>query len=153
MKRLLALLLVISSLSFAKQRDFDLRFETYEDQPTKIIYNSSDWQRVTNTDEYIVFVEKNIIGRSEDLLHFHALTIYNDPFFYDTLKDVVEKVYTYGIMNCSSKQLAIINEFYVKTDDTVIYTSNYQYGSHIIEMDVPDTLRFEILTSVCNKSI
>ena len=153
MKKLLALLLVISSISFAKQKDFDLKFEHYNDRPSKLIYDYKDWQRVAHKDDYVVYVEKNIVGTSEEILHFHALTIYNEPFYYDTLKDVVEKIYTYGVLNCKVKQLAIVNEFYVKVDESIIYTANYEYGSNILEMDEPNSIGFDILSSICNKTI
>ena len=86
-------------------------------------------------------------------MEVHSVTAYNKPFYYDTLNAVVEKVYTYGIMDCKKKVLVIGNELYVQPDEVIVFRSGYEYGSYVIDLNAPNSLRYEILNAVCNKSI
>lgn len=153
MKKLLALLLVISSLSFAKQKEYTLPIESIDDQTDKITFIADEWQYVTEASDFKLLVEKGAIGSDQEYVQYHSVTVFNKPFFYDTLNDVVDKIYTYGIMNCKDKVLVIGNELYVRPDEIVIYRSGYEYGTYVINMDAAKSLRIQILNAVCNKSI
>lgn len=152
MKFMLALLFVTLS-AFAEQKNFSLIILKQPDDTYKVTYNSTDWLFVADTPTYNVFVEKNALSTNEDTVDFHSITYFKEPQRFDGLYEPVDKIYSYGIMDCNNSLLYIISELYVNVDQTVIFSDNFDPGSRMINMNDPGTIRYDILQPVCNKLI
>lgn len=155
MKRLLALVMTVAlSLPVsAKQKDFNLNIQGTSDGKETIVYSPSDWEFITESTSYKVSVEKGALRTDQEAVEFHSVTIFNEPFFYDSVGSLVDKIYTYGVLSCTEKNLFIFNEVYVDPKEIIVFNSIHEFGSFVVELETPNTPRNDILKAVCNKSI
>ena len=155
MKRLLALVMTVTLLLpvSAKQKDFNLNIQRLDNGKETIHFVPYAWEFVTESTSYKVSVEKGALRTEQDNVEFHSVTIFNEPFFYDSVGSLVDKIYTYGVLSCSEKNLYIFNEVYVDPKEMIVFNSMHQYGAFTVELETPNTPRNDILKAVCNKSI
>lgn len=152
MKKLLALLLVVSTLSFAEQKDYTLPIESIDNQTEKINFIPDDWEYVTEVDRFKILVEKGALGLNEDHVNLYTVTIFNKLTFFSFLQEDIDKIYTYGVLNCNNKSLDIYYDLYVGQNQNIVYRSYYSYGFNI-NLNEPNSIKIDILNTVCNKSI
>lgn len=155
MKYLLAFIMA-ASLSFnvtAKQKDFNLNIQQTDNGKETIHYVPDAWEFVTESTTYKVSVEKGALRTDQDAVEFHSVTVFNEPFFYDSIGSLVDKIYTYGVLSCKEKNLFVFNEVYVDPKEIIVFNSIHEFGSFVVELESPNTMRNDILKAVCNKSI
>jgi hypothetical protein len=155
MKRLLALVMIVTLLLpvSAKQKDFSLNIQGTSDGKETIHYRPNDWEYITKSTSYTVSVEKGALRTEQDNVEFHSVTIYNEPYLYESIGSLIDKIYTYGILSCTEKTLFIFNEVYVDSKEMIVFNSIHQFGSYTVELQTPNTPRNDIFKAVCNLSI
>ena len=149
----LVMLVALSLPASAKQKDFNLNIQRLDNGKETIHYKPTDWEFVTESTTYKVNVEKGALRTDQDSVEFHSVTIFNEPFFYDSVGSLVDKIYTYGILSCKEKTLFVFNEMFVDPKEIIVFNSIHEYGSFVVELESPNTMRNDILKAVCNKSI
>ena len=87
------------------------------------------------------------------MYEFHAVTIFNEPYFSDGLRSKVGKIYTYGVLNCKEANLYILFEWFVDPDDNLVFRGSHEFGAYTVEMLTPFTARNEVYNLICKESI
>ena len=154
MKYLLTFIMAAAlSLSVsANQTNFKLNIERKDNKDT-IHFVDNLWEYVGETSTWKLSVEKGALGTNEDKVEFHSVTVYDAPYIDDSIGSPIDKIYTYGVLSCDEKILVIFNEFYVNSSEVVVYQSIHEFGSYVVDLRTPNTIRNDILKAVCNKSI
>ena len=155
MKRLLALVITVALTIpvSAKQKDFSLDIRGTDSGKETIHYRANDWEYITKSTSYTVSVEKGALRTEQDNVEFHSVTIYNEPYLFESIGSLIDKIYTYGVLSCTEKTLFIFNEVYVDSKEMVVFNSTHQFGSYTVELQTPNTPRNDIFKAVCNLSI
>ena len=155
MKYLLAFIMAaaLSMNVSANQTDFNLNIQRLDNGKETIHFVPEAWEFVTESTSYRVSVEKGALRTEQDNVEFHSVTVFNEPFFYDSVGSFVDKIYTYGVLSCSEKNLYIFNEVYVDPKEIIVFNSMHQYGTFTVELESPNTQRNDIFKAVCYKSI
>ena len=155
MKYLLAFIMAaaLSMNVSANQTDFNLNIQRLDNGKETIRFVPDAWEFVTESTSYKVSVEKGALRTEQDLVEFHSVTIYNEPILYDAVGSLIDKIYTYGVLSCTEKNLYIFNEVYVDPNEIIVFNSMHQYGSYTVDLVSPNTPRNDIFKAVCYKSI
>jgi len=153
MKYLLAFIVAVAFNVSANQTDFNLNIQRLDNGKETIRFVPDAWEFVTESTSYKVSVEKGALRTEQDKVEFHSVTVFNEPFFYDSVGSLVDKIYTYGVLSCSEKNLYIFNEVYVDPKEIIVFNSMHQYGAFTVELESPNTPRNDIFKAVCYKSI
>jgi len=153
MKYLLAFIVAVAFNVSANQTDFNLNIQRLDNGKETIRFVPDAWEFVTESTSYKVSVEKGALRTEQDKVEFHSVTIYNEPYFFESVGYLIDKIYTYGVLSCTEKTLFIFNEVYVDSKEMVVFNSIHQFGSYTVELQTPNTPRNDILIAVCNKSI
>lgn len=155
MKYLLAFIMAaaLSMNVSANQKDFNLNIQRLDNGKETIPFVPDAWEFVTESTSYKVSVEKGALRTEQDNVEFHSVTVFNEPFFYDSVGSLVDKIYTYGVLSCKEKVLYIFNEVYIDPKEIIVFNSIHQFGTFVVELETPNTMRNDILKAVCYKSI
>ena len=153
MKYLLTFIMVVAFNASANPTDFNLNIQRLDNGKETIHFVPDAWEFVTESTSYKVSVEKGALRTEQDNVEFHSVTVFNEPFFYDSVGSLVDKIYTYGVLSCSEKNLYIFNEVYVDPKEIIVFNSMHQYGAFTVELESPNTQRNDIFKAVCYKSI
>lgn len=155
MKYLLAFIMAaaLSMNVSANQKDFNLNIQRLDNGKETIPFVPDAWEFVTEASSYKVSVERGALRTEQDNVEFHSVTVFNEPFFYDSVGSLVDKIYTYGVLSCSEKVLYIFNEVYVDPKEIIVFNSIHEFGTFVVELESPNTMRNDILKAVCYKSI
>ena len=133
--------------------EYRLPFVESQDGFTKIPFIENEWILGAGRDEWDLYIEKGMLDRHKEIYDFHAVTAYKTPYYSEGLKNKISKIYTYGVLNCKQANLYILYEWYTDVDETVIYTSSFEFGAYTVEMVTPDTARNEIYNQICKETI
>ena len=154
MRYLLAfvMLVVFTFHVSANENDFRLNIQRKDNKDT-IEYVETLWEYVGQVSTWKLSVEKGALGTNRDKVEFHSVTIYDVPYMDSSIGSPIDKIYTYGVLNCEEKILVIFNEFYVDSQEVVVYQTTHEFGSYVVDLRTPNTIRNDILKAVCNKSI
>lgn len=155
MKYLLAFIMAaaLSVNVSANQTDFNLNIQRLDNGKESIHFVPDAWEFITESTSYKVSVEKGALRTEQDNVEFHSVTVFNEPFFYDSVGSLVDKIYTYGVLSCKEKVLYIFNEVYIDPKEIIVFNSIHEFGTFVVELESPNTMRNDILKAVCNKSI
>ena len=155
MKYLLTFVIAValSANSLAKQIPFNFNIQRLDSGKEQIPYVASDWEFIGQSTNWELRVEKGAIGTNNDKVEFHSVTIYKEAYLDGSVGSLIDKIYTYGVVDCDTKILHIFNEFYTDPNKTIVYYSTHAFGSYSIELSTPNSVRHNILKAVCNKSI
>ena len=153
MKYLLTFIMAVAFNVSANPTDFNLNIQRLDNGKETIHFVPDAWEFVTESTSYRVSVEKGALRTEQDNVEFHSVTVFNEPFFYDSVGSLVDKIYTYGVLSCSEKNLYIFNEVYVDPKEIIVFNSMHQYGAFTVELESPNTQRNDIFKAVCYKSI
>ena len=155
MKYLLTFVIAValSTNGLAKQVPFNLNIQRLDSGKEQISYVASDWEYIGQSATWELSVEKGALGTNNDNVEFYSVTIYKEPYRDDSIGSLIDKIYTYGVLSCEEKILHIFNEYYVDSNRTIVFNSIHSFGTYIVELQAPNTVRYDILKAVCNKSI
>lgn len=154
MKQLLIALALFVSASVFAENNFDIDVIKDKDGNAIIIYNQDDWQLITKTAHYDVYVPKELLReKDKNILTFQGMTIFHKEQNYSYIKGDVKKIYSYGILNCDIAKLYLMGDFFVSNKEVVLFYQTHDWGTYITDMDVPNTSRNDVYNAVCKDSI
>ena len=133
----------------AGQADYQLNI-TKDDV---IIHNQKDWHFVTKTDDYDIYIERGMIGVKEEIVVFHAFVLYHNPQEFYGIDAPINALYVYGSLHCGRQQLMMLMDLYVDANNKIAFRRPHEPNSFIVNLNVPNTTRFDILNLVCKESI
>ena len=117
-----------------------------------IIHNPDEWVYAELGSSYKVYIEKSMIGHKGDEVDFHSVTEFNTFEEYKGLPYKIKRIYTYGVMSCKRSMLMIFVDMYTDLENTIRFSSAYQNGSYIVDMNETE-LRKQIKYMVCGDTI
>lgn len=153
MKHLFPFVMVILFSLPVNSAEYRLPFVELQGKVIKIPFVEREWTLGAERDEWNLYIENGMLNKRKEIHEFHAVTIYKTPYFSDGLKNMISKIYTYGVLNCKQSALNIFYEWYVDPDETVIFESSYEFGAYTVEMTTPNSARNEIYNQICKESI
>ncbi len=118
-----------------------------------IIHNQNDWHFVTKSDGYDIYIEKTTVGAKEKIVTFHAYVPYHNSEIMYGVEKPIKALYVYGSLHCDKKQLMLLLDMYVDDNNKIVFRNQYEVNSHIVPLNVPNTIRFDIFNLVCKESI
>jgi len=118
-----------------------------------IVHNQNDWHFVTKSDEHDIYIEKSTIGAENEVVKFHAFVPYHEPQYMYGVDVPVTALYVYGSLHCGKQKLMLLMDLYVDETNKVVFRNSYEVNSNIVNLNVPNTTRFDILNLVCKESI
>jgi len=151
MKYLFSFIMAVFLTVSASAASLDYRLNITKDDV--IIHNQNDWHFVTKTDGHDIYIEKNIVGAKEEIVTFHAYVPYHNPEQIHGVDESVKALYVYGSLHCGKKQLMLLLDMYVDDKNKIVFRNHYEVNSHVVSLNVPNTVRFEILNLICKESI
>ena len=151
MKYLLSFIMAAFLTASANAASSDYRLNITKDDV--IIHNQNDWHFVTKSDGHDIYIEKTIVGAKEEVVSFHAYVPYHDPERMYGVEEPIKALYVYGSLHCGKKQLMLLLDMYVDDKNKIVFRNQYEVNSHIVSLNIPNTVRFDILNLVCKESI
>ena len=153
MKYLFSFIIAVLVSLPAYSTEYRLPFVELQNGVTKLPFIEKEWILASDRDEWSLYGEKGMYDNNKAIHEFHALTAYKKPYFSDGLKTLIDKIYTYGVLDCRQGYLYILFEWYVDPDETLIHRSGFEFGAYTVEMTTPDSARNEIYNQICKESI
>ena len=149
MKKLLFVILTLVTL-ICIAKDFRYKFgETKEGQPT-IAYDDKDWMFLKKENDYKFFANRGGYAKtSNDLVIFHSMVVFDKPRMPEGTDIPISKVFSYGLIDCESATFSLMNDIYVDKDHKVVFDTKYEPGEYLVNLNAPDTARYEAYISVC----
>jgi hypothetical protein len=150
---ILKCLMVITVLlvtSLAAADNYKLEF----DGPTQIVHHSNDWRVVAQTSQYNLGVDVQSIGTGDSVVAIYTLVDFTksggDKI--DGIGSLVQRIYSYGIIECKNKLFNILNDWFVDSNGQIVYNQVHSVDAYLVDMSTPDTPRNLLLQSVCSTS-
>ena len=139
----------LSSTVYAEQKNYQLNI-TKDDV---IVHNKNEWQHVTKSDGYDIYIERGMVGIKEEIVTFHAFVSYEEPQEFYGMDKPISALYVYGSLHCGKQLLMMLMDLYVDENNKIVFRRAYEPNSFIVNLNVPHTTRFDILNLVCKESI
>ena len=118
-----------------------------------IVHNKNEWQHVTKSDGYDIYIERGMVGIKEEIVTFHAFVSYEEPQEFYGMDKPISALYVYGSLHCGKQLLMMLMDLYVDENNKIVFRRAYEPNSFIVSLNVPHTTRFDILNLVCKESI
>jgi hypothetical protein len=153
MKKLL--LIVMALITF---NSYSKEFEVEIDQtktPPVAKYVPNDWVFLKHENDYSFYVNNGGFEKAHsNLLMIYTLLIFDKPREVKGTNILIEKIYTFGLLDCDSSLFSMIGELYTDSNGVIHQNSLYEEGEYVVKMNSPDTARKEAYLSACvNKRI
>jgi len=138
----------------ANAESYRLPFVELQNGSTKIPFVEHEWVLGTERADWLLYLEKGMLkNQNQPMYEFHGATVYKKPYYSDSVKTEISKIYTYGVLNCNEANLYILIEWYVDVNENVVFKSSHEFGSYIVEMLSPITARNDIYNQICKETI
>lgn len=143
---------LIAFTAYAAEQ-YRLPFVELQNGITKIPFVEHEWVLAVERADWFLYVEKGMLNKNQDMHEFHATTVYKTPFYNNSIKSEVSKIYTYGVLNCKEANLYILFEWFVDPDETLVFKSSHEFGAYTVEMLTPFTARNDVYNQICKDSV
>lgn len=143
------LAVLLAATSFAAQSEYSLNIT----KDGTIIHDQKDWHFVTKSDGHDIYIEKGMLGSKAEIVKFHAYIPYHKPLEIYEANVVANVLYVYGSLHCGKQKLMLLEDLYVDVNNKIVFNNSYGVNSHIVDLNIPGTTRFDILNLVCKESI
>jgi hypothetical protein len=153
MKRLFFFVMTLFALTAYAGEQYRLPFVELQNGTVKIPFVENEWVLGTERADWLLYLEKGMFTKKQEMYEFHAATIYKKPYHSDAINADISKIYTYGVLNCQEANLYILFEWYVDNDETMVFKGSYEYGAYTVEMLTPITARNDVYNQICKESI
>lgn len=116
-----------------------------------IEYNSKDWQLAAQSNIYDLYVSKKSLNTKERIVAMTSVTEFNDPegYQFKDIPGVIQKIYTYGIVECPNGLLNLLNSWYVDKHNKIVYTQEHTINTYIVDLRQRNTPRNDLFQLVC----
>jgi len=129
----------------------DFNIEVDNSNSTAIVkHKAEDWLFLKHEADYSFHV--NVGGFKSvysDLLLVHSLVSFDSPRKLQNMDIFVDKIYTYGLMDCNKGLFSLLSELYVDDKGVVKLNSLYEEGDYVVSLNAPGTARYEAYVYVC----
>jgi hypothetical protein len=138
----------------ANAESYRLPFVELQNGSTKIPFVEHEWVLGTERADWLLYLEKGMLkNQNQPMYEFHGATVYKKPYYSDSVKTEISKIYTYGVLNCKEANLYILVEWYVDVNENIVFKSSHEFGSYIVEMLSPITARNDVYNQICKETI
>ena len=155
MKRLFSFVMAVL-IAFTTQaaEPYRLPFVEIQDGTTKIPFIEQEWVLGTERADWLLYLEKGMFkNQNQPMYEFHGATVYKKPYYSDSVKTEISKIYTYGVLNCKEANLYILIEWYVDVNENIIFKSTHEFGRYVVEMLTPSSARNDVYNQICKETI
>ena len=154
MKRLFFIVMVFFAFNVYAAESYRLPFVEIQNGTTKIPFIEQEWVLGTERADWLLYLEKGMLkDQKQPMYEFHGATVYKKPYYSDSVKTEISKIYTYGVLNCNEANLYILVEWYVDVNENIVFKSTHEFGAYIVEMLTPSSARNDIYTQICKETI
>ena len=153
MKRLFLFIMAVMFAFTANAEPYRLPFVELQNGSTKIPFVEHEWVLGTERTDWSLYLEKGMLKEHKSMYEFHGATAYKEPYYSDSVKTEISKIYTYGVLNCNEANLYILIEWYVDVNENIVFKSTHEFGAYIVEMLTPITARNDIYNQICKETI
>lgn len=153
MKRLFLFVMAVLISLPSYSAEYRLPFVELQNGIIKVPFVQKEWILGSDRDDWSLYVEKGLTEEHKPIYEFHAVTAYKKPYFSEGLRSLIDKIYTYGVLDCRNGNLHILFEWYADPNENLVHRSTHEFGSYTVEMLEPDTARNEIYNLICKESI
>lgn len=131
---LLSLLLFISSAVTAA--DGSTYTYDFEDTPEgqHLIADMSKMTLIGEAVKWALVAHTEDFKNNKSIKLMHSVTLFRVPEKTNINKIEFHKIYTYGFIDCRTKELNILNEWYTTTDDIVVLYNRFQAGEYAVKL-------------------
>jgi hypothetical protein len=137
----------------ANAEPYRLPFVELQNGSTKIPFVEHEWVLGTERADWLLYLEKGMLKEHKSMYEFHGATVYKKPYYSDSIKTEISKIYTYGVLNCKEANLYILIEWYVDVDENIVFKSTHEFGAYVVEMLTPSSARNDIYNQLCKETI
>lgn len=154
MKRLFLFVMItlIAFTTYAAE-SYRLPFVELQNGSTKIPFVEHEWVLGTERTDWLLYLEKGMLKEHKSMYEFHGATVYKKPYYSDSIKTEISKIYTYGVLNCNEANLYILIEWYVDVNENIVFKSTHEFGRYVIEMLTPSSARNDVYNQICKETI
>jgi len=152
MKNLLVTLLLVLSSSIASA-ELTLDFKANSDGTRTIIHKKEEWFFVVKAANYDVYIDKDIAGRKQKNIEFHAVTEFHSLQQYTQFPFEIKRIYTYGILSCEQEKLYLLSDLFADEKNVIRYTQSHDFGSYVTNLDVKNSIARNVYDVVCGDTI
>jgi len=154
MKRLFFFVMAVL-ITFTTQaaEPYRLPFVEIQDGTTKIPFIEQEWVLGTERADWSLYLEKGMLKEHKSMYEFHGVTVYKKPYYNDSVKTEISKIYTYGVLNCNEANLYILIEWYVDVNENIVFKSSHEFGTYVVEMLTPSSARNDVYNQICKETI
>ena len=154
MKRLFFIVVALVAFNIYAAEPYRLPFVEIQNGTIKIPFIEQEWVLGTERADWLLYLEKGMLkDQKQPMYEFHGATVYKKPYYSDSIKTEISKIYTYGVLNCNEANLYILFEWYVDVNENIVFKSSHEFGSYIVEMLTPSSARNDIYTQICKETI
>ena len=154
MKRLFFIVMAFLAFNVYAAESYRLPFVEIQNGTTKILFIEQEWVLGTERADWLLYLEKGMLkDQKQPMYEFHGATVYKKPYYSDSVKTEISKIYTYGVLNCNEANLYILVEWYVDVNENIVFKSTHEFGAYIVEMLTPSSARNDIYTQICKETI
>ena len=154
MQRLFLFVMTVMFAFTANAESYRLPFVELQNGSTKIPFVEHEWVLGTERADWLLYLEKGMLkNQNQPMYEFHGATVYKKPYYSDSVKTEISKIYTYGVLNCNEANLYILFEWYVDVNENIVFKSSHEFGTYIVEMLTPSSARNDIYNQICKETI
>jgi len=135
------------------EEPYRLPFVEIQDGTTKIPFIEQEWVLGTERADWLLYLEKGMLKEYKSMYEFHGATVYKKPYYNDSVRTEISKIYTYGVLNCSEANLYILVEWYVDVNENIVFKSTHEFGGYVVEMLTPSSARNDVYNQICKETI
>ena len=154
MKRLFFIVMALFAFNAYAAESYRLPFVEIQNGTTKIPFIEQEWVLGTERADWLLYLEKGMLkDQKQPMYEFHGATVYKKPYYSDSVKTEISKIYTYGVLNCNEANLYILVEWYVDVNENIVFKSTHEFGAYVVEMLTPSSARNDIYNQLCKETI
>lgn len=109
----------------------------------------NDWEYLSDEENYHFYLTKTNDYETDGFYKVYSLTLYKKEEIYQNLKAPVNRVITYGYMNCEQEAFYLMGQIFMDKNNEILYISERTFGEQIIELSSPNTPRNKAYVKVC----
>ena len=89
---------------------------------------------IGETDKWLLYAHIEPFSDTRHLKILHSLTQFRTEQRTDIRQVSFDKIYSYGFIDCRSKELNIFNEWYTKNNDIIMLRNNFEPGEFPVDL-------------------
>lgn len=142
----LSLLLLISAAASAVDRS-PYTFDFIDSPDGKVLLaDISKMALIGEAVKWELAAHSENLDDNKDIKLLHSVTLFKKPQQTDVNQIQFQKIYTYGYIICSRKELNILNEWYTTQEDAIRLLNRFQAGEYVVDLTANEILqRLELL--------